>query len=675
MEPEPTCFPALEIPNSSTNGNHLPHAKAISHLNHCTTNTGNFSSQKWHAYDNFWSTKRGPQPNENCLPIKRNEFPTWRFDWGQERRQKQDCRCNDTMCENIKLKKATPDIYSKSEECKLPETTYRSFRFSQVIPKTIFQELESTRHESEIFVQNWENIAMPSIENLLDTLAIRPRSVAVYRDIGKPDTRVVEIMSQFSDQGLVQQIKREVKERLASLPSPEIYSGMKIVVNKGEIVRSTTDDSDSVSGRNSQHHSNILPGDSFSVVGCNPHTATLGPVFTRKYEGKVESYWLTNSHPLGNQANNLPRLGRTESSGVLAIHPGYLDRNQPDTEGPILGSVVAHSGEAYKTISSSISNPGKMVTTDWALFKTTYGKTVKPPEANQIRCAPPGIGTWQYSPAITTISAEFPRRSIVYSTGRTSGFSFALTCETPAHVTQHDGTTTVEWFVECLQQSEPTAAIERWKREGMGVPGDSGAPIIVLKDHSLLGHVWGRNCYGPIHSKMPRITYFTHIRDVLHDIGEKYPDLSILQLPQGMPLQGLFPEEEIENPTKIEHLEVPKTDGHSNLGVQLDSQSSHRSSTSERPGANCESNNSRENNVPSEIPGELDRTGQTWLKELGPKMSRVSKYFAKTVSPPSRSQIQVRSNTLCSSPAMRGSSLGSGLFGFKTWPIVRVGVR
>jgi hypothetical protein len=87
---------------------------------------------------------------------------------------------------------------------------------------------------------------------------------------------------------------------------------------------------------------------------------------------------------------------------------------------------------------------------------------------------------------------------------------------------------TREWYVE--QPSWITNSEESWLEGGIGVPGDSGTPVIDSDDNSLYGQIWGRNKYW---GSGPRVAYFTAMSDIADDIQARCPELkSVLDIPQ-----------------------------------------------------------------------------------------------------------------------------------------------
>jgi hypothetical protein len=109
----------------------------------------------------------------------------------------------------------------------------------------------------------------------------------------------------------------------------------------------------------------------------------------------------------------------------------------------------------------------------------------------------PGAGRGDPYVTVTKISPVLPEAK-VHTTGRTSGHQYGQICEIPAYVDADADRKTIkptrEWYVE--QPDWITDSEESWLEGGIGVPGDSGAPVIDSDNNSLYGQIWGRNKYG-----------------------------------------------------------------------------------------------------------------------------------------------------------------------------------
>jgi len=140
----------------------------------------------------------------------------------------------------------------------------------------------------------------------------------------------------------------------------------------------------------------------------------------------------------------------------------------------------------------------------------------------------PAHGGSESNPPVVSIGNPYAR-SLVYSTGRTSGLQTGQVCLSPMLVSgnmNETGLTTREWYVK---EPEPLGDYYEWTRGGIGVSGDSGAVIVDCRTNSLLGQLWGRNKYSK--EPGPRYTFFTPTHDIFDDIEGKYPEYDRPWLP------------------------------------------------------------------------------------------------------------------------------------------------
>jgi len=265
--------------------------------------------------------------------------------------------------------------------------------------------------------------------------------------------------------------------------------------------------------------------------------ATLGPCL--KFGDQC--FWLANLHVFLKQL-------KSRTTQNLVLHPGRLDEracgHSIAKSHVKFGTVYASSGEDLTTTRPSSHPFWKRfpettlheVVTDWVLIDD-FGQTELADEHNSKKQEPflntlrvPGQGPEGYV-TITEFGPVLPEAKI-HSTGRTSGHQYGQICEIPAYldadVDRKTTKPTREWFVE--QPSWITDSEDSWLEGGIGVPGDSGAPVIDSDDKTLYGQIWGRNKYwGP----GPRVAYFTAMADISEDIQAKCPELqTALELPQ-----------------------------------------------------------------------------------------------------------------------------------------------
>jgi hypothetical protein len=87
------------------------------------------------------------------------------------------------------------------------------------------------------------------------------------------------------------------------------------------------------------------------------------------------------------------------------------------------------------------------------------------------------------------------------------------------------GKDTHEWTVE---QALTELGKEAWRCGGLGIPGDSGAAVIDLQTHALVGQVWAT----AIDDTGDRVTYISNWSDIADHIKEKNRGGLTLVLPK-----------------------------------------------------------------------------------------------------------------------------------------------
>ncbi|KAH8590572.1 hypothetical protein B0O99DRAFT_634167 [Bisporella sp. PMI_857] len=290
-------------------------------------------------------------------------------------------------------------------------------------------------------------------------------------------------------------------------------------------------------------------GDSIGLAlgyGDDECTATLRPCL----KIGTEDFWLTNLHPFATAIAEDPQWAEkikpiehpSPEDQKLCKHMETIDEHSRPLK-LILGELTPYSsGPAYQTVKTSCDPywednylQPESVVTDWALC------LAQGPRANVLRRSPVCQAVTESPPVISNISRVL-NSATVYSTGRTSGFQQGQICFLPTFVSGRANSTgkgTYEWFVE---QDGSTEFEDSWIKGGIGISGDSGAPVVDAHSHVFYGHVWGRNQYW---GDGPRVAYFTPVMDIFEDIqqvlwGEKgnlnppqllFSDDSVLALP------------------------------------------------------------------------------------------------------------------------------------------------
>ncbi|PMD42144.1 hypothetical protein L207DRAFT_631982 [Hyaloscypha variabilis F] len=386
------------------------------------------------------------------------------------------------------------------------------------------------------FVFAWEWCILPFLVKIVPEYLGRGYAITVMRDPRKDSAQTICLMSKLKPTRtrrimIACHVLDMIPRRFYKNTTFQFYQGRVEIAQRGTGKKHPDDVCEA-----KNPHFYLLPmmGDSIgpSTEEC---AATLGPCL--KFGD--QHFWLANLHVF-------IKLKRKETNAQqhLVLHPGLLDKNAC---GHLIvkshvrfGTLYASSGNDLTTTRPSSHPFWKMfpdipqVVTDWVLIDD-YGHTEEneigkqEPFLNTLRI--PGPGRSDQYVTVTNHSPVLPEAK-VHTTGRTSGHQSGQICEIPAYLdadaSRRTTKPTREWYVE--QPSWITDSEDSWLESGIGVPGDSGAPVIDSDTHSLYGQIWGRNKYwGP----GPRVAYFTTVSDISEDIKEKCPQLtSTLELPQ-----------------------------------------------------------------------------------------------------------------------------------------------
>jgi len=346
-----------------------------------------------------------------------------------------------------------------------------------------------------------------------------------------PGAMIISIMA---EERVSEAQQLEIQKHVRDLLPTSFYDSTGFIFRQGTVKKLAAELDDICEPRNPYYYYEPGMGDSVGISigeGDDNSTSTLGPCIAIG----EDLFWLINFHPLEDAA-----LHRPDGAINLTLeHPSPDDRSiclksrhellktaEPNF---ILGKVAAVSGANCKVTRQS-SNPywsevgldPQDIVVDWALCSASSQ------QRNFLRI-PAGVGEGPTDP-ITSISDVFSGTSI-YSTGRTSGLqrgSVGLSPEAVSPKINGTGKITREWFVE---EPYPYDDETGWTESGIGVSGDSGAPIIDSEKEAICGQLWGRNVYEKNQSG-PRITYFTPITDLFDDIQEKFSGATRPELPQ-----------------------------------------------------------------------------------------------------------------------------------------------
>ncbi|KAF5002681.1 hypothetical protein FGRMN_219 [Fusarium graminum] len=409
-------------------------------------------------------------------------------------------------------------------------------------PTDIIRGRASRRIETTSFPLVFEHSILPFLSEYLP-IWVGPRHVVTVTRGKSPQMKRICIMA---PKAISRARKIIIASHVQDLIPTNFSKLVSFVFAQGEITRTVTwarglgrDHKDDIcTARNPYFFRDPCMGDSIGVTGngvFEDSTATLGPCLTVG----GGSYWLGNFHPFVEAYQQL--------SQVQVEHPSSQDRKRCINEGHDamaeetsfnLGKLEVTSGLNLKTTRIShdpywdecdMDKP--LLVTDWALIGSRTS------QANILRRFPSETQPPTQEPIVTTTTAIVPGADVL-SSGRTSGHQRGQICEIPAYVSGEENQTqkaTREWFIE---EPWPQDDEDAWIRGGIGVNGDSGAGVVDMNTHGLVGQVWGRNSYwGP----GQRITYFTPIADILDDIQEKCGQQSRPQLPQHRDEANCFP--------------------------------------------------------------------------------------------------------------------------------------
>ncbi|KAI1097891.1 hypothetical protein F4804DRAFT_338749 [Jackrogersella minutella] len=433
--------------------------------------------------------------------------------------------------------------------------------------------------DSRKFVREWELKLLPKLEEVLDSNDEGEYSINI-RQGEKGGYRIIEIMTTKELKGKVRTLLEETKSTcldkdIGSRTTMRLCVGtLEFLVDEAQAPSPTSTQSEEswYAAINTRRYTNPVMGD--SVGPKEGGSATMGPLL----QIAQKFYRILNWHVFDDKGTNR-RCEEPIPPPLKAYHPSLDDSSENNQ---VVGETVAYSGRMHETwrVSRSIqsamndafgaeaetstcANTVKTVT-DWVLVEDIKGHQV-----NKVRKAdmPTPERCDSFEREITKVADPKYRIScpnnmpqLVYSTGRSSGHSFGQICEVPAHHTFPSGVKTRNWGVESTHSPD-----QDWDRGGMGVPGDSGAPVIDKQTHSLLGQIWGRDKYKAHPQRRQPITYFTAMSDIYDDIRDRMPDWGTPRLPTNpslstdgsppasparrLPIRAPIPNEEGRRPT------------------------------------------------------------------------------------------------------------------------------
>jgi hypothetical protein len=401
------------------------------------------------------------------------------------------------------------------------------------LSSALLDEIERRFSDSKEFAKHWQSAALPCLEQSLETVHTGDYTITIQfgEEIGH---RVAEIMT---DAPLLEKYGKDWESVIKKQLPAAFHSRISISLTVGVIERATRSpreqDDNFSPARNQDAHDEPCMGDSAGGTHCQGG-GTLGPLI-RVRGGNC---WMVNSHIFDHPDPNREAAAPGPSE-IQLVHPANGDDSRRAPR--ILGDLLAYSGPPCETtrISRSMRDfcafqNDERVQTDWALFKSNENGPCR--TVNKLRTVPTNSEAEPFSGPVQDVFPGNFACQLIHSTGRSSGYVYGVVGETPASVFQNHQKTK-EWYVMNLEDFLPR---RQWIEGGLGVPGDSGAPVVEFNrtdasKNRLIGQVWGRNKYGGEQSTS-RIAYFTSIIDIFDDIEDHELGLGVPDLRTRVPL-------------------------------------------------------------------------------------------------------------------------------------------
>ncbi|KAK8136217.1 hypothetical protein PG984_004157 [Apiospora sp. TS-2023a] len=356
------------------------------------------------------------------------------------------------------------------------------------------------------FSEYWEQSLLPQVVHILESNIQGAYHINVRKGHG-PNERVIDVTTKencarvYSEQ-LKAAKNRVLPEDLSSKTQFDFRDGERVYcIGEINVHAPLLPDVATTPVANPHYYGdNPVMGDSVGTTSNDGGSATLGPVL----EIDRRFYRLVNWHLFDDdKIDGIRQCNSPTPPSLDFVHPSPDDLLSYSSGRRLveIGKTVAYSGLMYKT-SRPISPPEALanprVTTDWALCETKESGI-----ANRIRHVMTGEWSRPLETGITEIAPMPKVGDVVYSAGRSSGYTLGRICQR-GYSKNKDGSIVRDWAVSSIEDEDGA-----WL-EGMGIQGDSGAGIMNLITNELVGQLWGRNHYKKCHEK-PAVTYFTAI--------------------------------------------------------------------------------------------------------------------------------------------------------------------
>ena len=398
--------------------------------------------------------------------------------------------------------------------------------------------------ENRVFVQHWEESTLPALKRKL-LAGHQEHFVIALRLPRAPGAWVAEIMTDHK-------LPKNLEDELSRVSKKEAPFRFEITLEfvLGSIERCTprtaspgpshisapADSEYFCAPLNSKKHQRFFMGDSVGCKECHKHVGTLGPLL----QANGKAYWLVCRHIFSEEIPSPADLIRESGDNWSITHPANADADLTSEDGAIgIGRLQLHSGDFCKTAYPSktmqvwCNLPDHKAETDWGLCLAD--QLPSPGYQNHFRVIPEDREVEPFSNPVTTIFEEDFRGRVVRGTGRTSGYGWGRVCQSPMLINKGKRES-YSWFIEHL---DPPDSPEKWLSAGLGIPGDSGAPIVDFETNHLLGQIWGyrfvkdkesedgKSQNGKSQdgkSQGSRITVFSAISDIFHEVENEFGD-------------------------------------------------------------------------------------------------------------------------------------------------------
>lgn len=423
-------------------------------------------------------------------------------------------------------------------------------------PDDVRNALQSRMVQLAPFYDFFENTGLPLLQKLLEDQGID--YTAIYLELGDSNDRLVNVCTSSYVDDVVDAISHHFLEQVPHDFRNDTFvefaeSPVQRPMDNGRGSTTTPNGSPSVIRAESfpfnyHPHDDLRPGDS------------VGPDrgFDDGGGGTAGPFIKVGKHTYSSTCRHLfkdPILDGDADQIPIVQHPSTMDIHHYKTKYPTcsraqrrVGRLVAFSTEKFMparsmtALGSDVAHgPEPKCVADWAVVDVesdgattnsssdTIESGTVPRGPNRLRIAPPNREPeGLLDDDVAAIYGGNPRKRTVYASGRTSGLTYGLVCPVPMIMNHGKGIKTREWFVQRYPNWPGGPSHEEWQERGMGVQGDSGAPIVDLRSSKLLGQLWGSVDHGrdsaqqhsgsQSHAAPSRVAIFSHASDIFDNM-------------------------------------------------------------------------------------------------------------------------------------------------------------